>query len=184
MKMTLKNVRLSFPNLFTPGEKFNKYGASFLFEEGGEVHKALEKTMLDVAKDKWGAKGESTLKTIKSTLKCCLHSGGEKADYAGYEGNMFLASVADKAPKVKDLDGRTNLTEGTDRIYSGCYVNAVVDIWAQDNGWGKRINAKLLGVQFLRDGDSFEGGATLSDDDFEDLSVADKDDDFDFEDES
>ena len=32
-------------------------------------------------------------------------------------------------------------------------------LWAQNNGYGKRINAQLDGVQFVRDGEAFgEGG--------------------------
>ncbi|MWN55950.1 ssDNA-binding protein, partial [Escherichia coli] len=53
---------------------------------------------------------------------------------------------------------------------AGCYVNAVIDIWAQDNNFGKRINASLGGVQFLRDGDAFAGGGVASADDFDDIS--------------
>lgn len=28
-------------------------------------------------------------------------------------------------------------------VYSGCYVNARIELWAQDNANGKRVNAKL-----------------------------------------
>jgi hypothetical protein len=47
----------------------------------------------------------------------------------------------------------------------------VVEIWAQDNNYGKRINASLKGVQFVRDGDAFAGGGAASPDEFEDLSA-------------
>ena len=49
-------------------------------------------------------------------------------------------------------------------------VNATVNVWAQDNKYGKRVNAQLLGVQFYADGDSFGGGAVGSVDDFDDLA--------------
>jgi len=32
-------------------------------------------------------------------------------------------------------------------------------LWAQNNQYGKRINAQLDGVQFVRDGDPFGDGA-------------------------
>jgi hypothetical protein len=51
-------------------------------------------------------------------------------------------------------------------------VVAIVELWAQDNSWGKRINATLKGVQFYQDGEAFAGGVSASADDFEDLSVA------------
>ena len=56
------------------------------------------------------------------------------------------------------------------RPYSGCYVNVSLDIYAQDNTYGRRINCNLSGVQFYRDGDSFEGGTPASPEEFEDLS--------------
>ncbi len=55
--------------------------------------------------------------------------------------------------------------------YSGCYVNGIVDIWAQDNGFGRRLNATLKGVQFVKDGDAFSGGTAVSADAFDDLGV-------------
>lgn len=36
----------------------------------------------------------------------------------------------------------------------------MVEFWAQDNNYGKRVNATLLGVQFVRDGAAFAGGTT------------------------
>ena len=37
-------------------------------------------------------------------------------------------------------------------------MNAIVELWAQDNNYGKRINASLAGVQFAKDGEAFAGG--------------------------
>ncbi|MDQ9777799.1 DUF2815 family protein, partial [Acinetobacter baumannii] len=48
------------------------------------------------------------------------------------------------------------------------------ELWCQDNNYGKRINASLRGVQFLKDGEAFAGGGIASEDDFEDLSAADE----------
>jgi hypothetical protein len=56
--------------------------------------------------------------------------------------------------------------------YSGCYVNAVIELWAQDNKFGKRINASLMGVQFLRDGQRLSGGGVASADDFQAIPEA------------
>jgi hypothetical protein len=48
-----------------------------------------------------------------------------------------------------------------------------VEVWAQDNQHGKRINASLLGVQFVRDGEKLAGGSTATADDFEAIPGAD-----------
>jgi hypothetical protein len=74
-------------------------------------------------------------------------------------------------PTVINRD-RTPLTAADGVIYSGCHGNVQVEVWAQDNSYGKRINAQLLGVQFTRDGDSFGGGTQpAKPDDFADLSA-------------
>ena len=62
-------------------------------------------------------------------------------------------------------------------IYDGCYVTAIIGIWAQDNKFGKRINANLLGVQFKKDGDPLASGVEkVNDDDFDDDDFDDEDD--------
>lgn len=68
---------------------------------------------------------------------------------------------------------RLLLTVTAGRPYSGCYVNATITIFAYDNQ-GKGISASLGGVQFFRDGDAFAGGGVASEDDFDDLSVAEE----------
>ena len=41
-----------------------------------------------------------------------------------------------------------------------------VELWAQDNQYGKGVNATLRGVQFYRDGQAFTGGRPLGEDEF------------------
>ena len=52
-----------------------------------------------------------------------------------------------------------------------------VEFWAQDNKTGKGLRATLLGVQRVRDGDAFGGGAAPSADDIGEIAEgADADD--------
>ena len=76
---------------------------------------------------------------------------------------------------VLDRD-RTPLSEDDNRIYAGCHVNGVLELWAQDNQYGKRINANLLGVQFFKDGAPFADGVSVSADDF--VAFGDDEEDF------
>jgi hypothetical protein len=58
---------------------------------------------------------------------------------------------------------KSPLAEEDNRIYAGCYVNAIFSLWAQNNQYGKRINAQLDGVQFAKDGEPFaDGGVSVS----------------------
>jgi hypothetical protein len=124
-----------------------------------------------VAKEKWGAKAGDILTSIRANGKGALKDGNTKAEYQGFPGNKFVSMRSEVRPTVVDRD-RSPLTEADGRIYSGCYANVQVEIWAMDNQYGKRINAQILGVQFSRDGDSFGGGAPAADpDSFSDLSA-------------
>ena len=136
-----------------------------------EVAAAGEK----VAKEKWGAKADAILKQIKAKDFFVIHDGDSKAQYEGFEGNKYISMRSDKRPNVFNKD-MTQLVESDGVIYSGCYAHVMIEVWAQDNSYGKRINAQLTGVMFSRDGDSFGGGATpAKPDDFADLSAAEED---------
>lgn len=180
--ITLKNVRLAFPDLWVPtafqeGQQ-KKYGATFLIKKDDPQIKVINHTIRQIAKEKWKAKAENVLNSIKgSNQTFCFHDGDNKADLDGYAGHYYLTAKNASRPKVADVDG-TPLQQGDGKPYAGCFVYAKVQLWAQDNNWGKAMRASLLGVQFLRDGDSFGAGKTMSYDEFEDLSAefADSDD--------
>ncbi len=180
MKVKLQNVRLAFPALFEAktvnGEGAPAYGASFLIETTDKANlAAINKAIDAVATEKWGAKAAGHLALMRKTDKVALHDGDLKAQYAGFAGMMFVSSRSAARPLVLDKD-KTPLQAADGKPYGGCYVNATVELWAQDNKYGKRVNAQLLGVQFYADGDSFGGGAVGSADDFDDLAVgAEKD---------
>ncbi len=178
-QFALKNVRLSFPDIFTASEKFGNYGAQLIISNKADVAK-IEAEMLRVATEKWGAKGEAYLKSAKAANKVCLKDGDTKAEFDGYAGNMILSANNSQRPPVVNRD-RSPITEADGIVYSGCYVNAIVKIWAQDNSFGKRINASLDGIQFFKDGENFGGGGVASPDMFDDLSDG-ADDGFDDED--
>ena len=66
---------------------------------------------------------------------------------------------------------RSPLVAADGKPYSGCHVNVIIDVWAQDNQYGKKINAQLQGIQFLRDGEAFSGGGVAADQsDFEEIT--------------
>lgn len=175
MNVILKNVRLAFPKIFK-AEQFQGTGetafsASFLIDPQSQAIQVreIESAMAAVAKEKWGAKGDATLKLLKNSDKTCLHDGNDKVDTAGYENMLYIAARSKKKPVIRDRDAKTDLTAEDGRPYGGCYVNAVVQLWAQDTGFGKRINAKLEGLQFVKDGDAFSGSAPIDGSEFEAL---------------
>lgn len=172
MILTLKNVRLAFPDLFVPtafedGQE-KKYGATFLIPKGSAQEQEVRDAIEQIAADQWKAKAKTVLASIENNPNKFCFRDGDIQDYDGYAGHMSLTARNKKRPTVKDRDTST-LTADDERPYAGCYVNASVEIWAQDNQYGKGMRASLRGVQFVRDGDAFTAGTVARDDEFEDL---------------
>jgi hypothetical protein len=171
-KIKMHNVRLSFPSLFRKavfsGEE-TKFEATFLLNKETQADKIAEIEQAIEAMIRDNLKG-TKLKEDKICLK-----DGDEIDYAGYAGHMSIKASNNKRPMVFDRD-KTPLSEDDNRIYAGCYVNAIVELWAQNNQWGKRINANLLGVQFFKDGEPFSDGVVATADDFD--AFTDDEEDF------
>jgi len=173
MKLMVTNARLAFPNLWRPrpgtdGGKA-KYGALLIIDPANPAVAEIQKAFAAIAKEKWGAKADAILKGLKAQDRLALHDGSTKSQYQGFEGNLFVSANSDARPSVFDRQ-RTPLAESDGKPYSGCYVNASIELWPQDSAqFGKRINAQLRGVQFLRDGDAFAAGTPAFEDEFADL---------------
>jgi hypothetical protein len=170
-RLTVKDVRIAYAQgVFEarsakPGDKA-KFGAAFLFPKDHPAVKELSAAVIKAANGKWGAKASEILAMLKAGDRLPIHSGDAKATSAGYAGMLYLNAGNAIRPLVLDAN-RSPLTATDGRPYSGCFVNCIVEVWAQDNQHGKRINASLLGVQFVRDGERLAGGSVATADDFE-----------------
>ena len=206
IELKLKDVRLSFADIFDakafgddPDAK-PRFSANFLIPKDTPEGKALVEQIKTAMKTVIATKWPTDAPKLKGD-KLCLRDGEPKDEdsgqpeelYEGYAGHFFLsaASSEDKPPVIVDsrkgADGKFPvLTKASGRPYAGCYVNAVVRIWAQDNKWGKRVNASLEAIQFFRHGDAFSGAKPVdansvfddagADDDFAPDSPAGADD--------
>lgn len=179
-KVTLKNVRLSFPDLFVarpfkPGDE-PKFKATLLIPKDDPQIAVVEAAIKQAGIDKgWGAKTEAIINSIRGNPNKFCFQDGDTKDYDGYEGMMALSAGSKARPLIIDRD-KTQLVQADGRPYAGCYVNASIEIFGYTNS-GNGISAALTGVQFVRDGDSFGGGAPASPDDFDDLGVDNDGDD-------
>ncbi len=161
-KIHLKNVRLSFPSIFKRSVfdgKEGKFEATFLLDKSDKATKKTLDEAIKVAID------EAKIKVPAD--KRCLKDGDE-SEYGGYEGTWSVKAGSSKRPTLITRD-KTPIVEDDDVLYSGCYVNAIVDIWIQNNQYGKRVNANLYGIQFVKDGEPFGRGNEDVTDDFDDL---------------
>lgn len=162
--ITIKNARLSFPSLFQKAMfdgKEGKYEATFLFpktdkETYDAVMKAIEECKV-------------ANKNTKVAADKLFIIDGDNKEYDGYEGMWAVKAGNNKRPLIINRD-KSPLTEDDEVLYAGCYVNAKIEPWSQSNQFGKRINANLLGVQFVKDGEPFgDGGTKVTDEDFDEV---------------
>lgn len=173
MKVRIENVRLTFPQLFEPkqvnGQGDPKFSAAFLIPRDHKQLPDIQKAIIAAAEAKWGAKHLEVLKSLKAADRLPTHDGDGKGEYDGYAGNIFINASNKIRPLVigGGPDGRAPLAASDGKPYSGCYVNVILEFWAQDNQFGKRVNASLLGVQFIADGERLAGGGVAAADDFE-----------------
>ncbi len=179
MKVILKNVRLSFPHLFTPtsfqpGDE-PKYKATFLIAKDDPQIKVIEAAILEAAQAKFGAaKAAGIVKSIRGNPNKFCFQDGDTKDYDGYEGMMAISASNKARPTLLDR-AKNPLTAADGKPYAGCFVNGIVEFFAYNNT-GNGIAASLKGVQFVKDGDAFGGGAPAMPDDFDDLGVEEEED--------
>lgn len=159
-KIMLKNVRLSFPSLFKKADfqgKEGKFEATFL------LPKSDTKTydMINAAIDEALAEAKIKVASDKRFLK-----DGNDSEYDGYSDCWSIKAANSSRPLLINKD-KSMLAEEDEVLYSGCYVNAQIAVWVQSNSYGKRVNANLYGVQFIKDGERFGADHTSDLDDFD-----------------
>lgn len=141
------------------------FSATGILKPGHKSIPLVQKAMLAAAEAKWPGKGQQVLQALAAGGRICLRDGNSKPDTAGYPGNFFISARTPTHPLVIDQN-RQPLTAASGKPYSGSRVNMSLAIWAQDNQYGKRINAQLRGVQFVGDGTPLAGGGPASADEF------------------
>ena len=180
----LSNWRLSFPQLVEPKSSVQpspanpnpvkKYSADFLappdnagVQEFGKIYAAL-------AQEKWKEHAPAVMQMIQQDKRQrCFGNGSEKVNqktfkaYDGYEGMFYISANKDQMPQMIKADGSavdaTNTMEYqalARKLYGGCYVNAAVRPWLQDNKHGRGVRCELIAVQFFADGEPFGEAAT------------------------
>jgi len=194
MKLYLKNARLNFTaSLFEPktgpnGQGKAKFGVVSLIDgktraflgdmnpdsengraanlQWGDPKEAITAAVIAAAKAKWPANYQDVIKQLKAADRLPVHDGDAKADKPGYEGTLFINGSNEVRPQVTNSSTGAQLEAKDGVIYSGCRAYVTLDIWPQDNQYGKRVNASLLMVSFLGDDERISGGATATADDY------------------
>lgn len=124
----------------------------------------IDEAIRVMAEAKWKDKAAKILETCmkdrkKSAWQKVEYTNDEGTPYDGFADMFYLRARNEDAPLILDHMAEEVTRGKTGAPYGGCYVNAQVELFAQDNSFGKAIRCKLLGVQFIRDGDAFASGS-------------------------
>lgn len=170
MKVTTGLVRLSYAHLAEPAENpMNgklQYSASLIIPKDNaksvaQVENAVKKMMEDAETlAKWGG----STKGAKSPI----HDGDtERPEDANYANCYYINVKADPQhqPKLYDKD-RMEIVSPED-IYSGCYGQAVLSLYAYNFQGSKGLSFGISAFRKIKDGPSL-GGVSVTDKDFDD----------------
>lgn len=183
-RVYLKNVRLSYPHLHER-QKANedaapKFSAAFLIDPNtktGKANLAQIKAAVQAAREQAGIPDKVKIKSDR----LCYFKGDDNTDdegniKAGYEGMMCIkASNKDPVRLLTRKKGEVEADKSP--FYGGCYVEAMLGLYATKKGGSWGIFASLDGVRFWDDGEPF-GKEAISDDEWDDDDDDDDDDGF------
>jgi hypothetical protein len=181
-RIEVKKVRLAFPVLHSPqqfqGQGPVAYSCDLILdpEKDADAVKAIDAAILAAAGELWNEKAKAIVTKLTKEGKVCFKREAKTNKtgdaYAGFEGMYHITcrngggdNRAPTKPTLVDRDG-TELLPSSGKPYGGCYVLAKLEIWAQDNSFGQRVNCSLRGIQFLKDGASFSGTSSASANEF------------------
>jgi hypothetical protein len=175
----LSNVRLSFPHIAEPQRKTQddgtekaSYNCEFILTPNNPGWAAFHQAVAKAALEKWGANAQNVIAHCGTDRKKrCYGAGEEKVNgktfqpYDGYAGMYYITAGSTRQPQIIGPDGNKideNNTMAVQqmarKLYGGCYVNAAVKPWLQENKHGRGIRCDLVAVQFYADGEAFGEG--------------------------
>lgn len=169
-------ARVSFPNIVDPQSKVNEkgettvsYNCDLIFPSHDPKFQEFLQVYARMAQEKWGDNANAAMQRIQADRRTrCYGQGEEKVNSKtfqvldGYVGNVYIAARNSRQPQVMDAMGKPVDPSNTmafraiaSKIYGGCYVNAVITPWLQQNDNGIGIRCELTAIQFNRDGEAF-----------------------------
>jgi hypothetical protein len=165
----ITNCRFSYLYVFKPyeGEDGSKsYCSHLIIPTNHPQLGALQAMIRKVAVDTWKDKAEEVLQQLKAQDRLAVHRGDvSKPGQDAYKGQLYISSSSKVRPRiVATVDGINQEIDEEHAMapYSGCRGNAIIGIWAQNNKFGKRINAQLMGVQFVAHDQRLSGAGRVA----------------------
>lgn len=184
-RIQLKNVRLSYANIWHPVAPVNeptaepKYSVALLIDKRDKKNVGmLKKGIADAMED-----GRAKIANVNPRkLDKGIRDGDEKfvgvdedSILDGYEGHWYINAKAGENYPPQIVDNRRRPITDESRVYSGCYANVFVELYTYNNQGNAGVGYGLLGIQKTADGDPL--GSTFSSDLFDEFEADYEDED-------
>lgn len=165
-KIMLKNVRLSYANLFEPRENKSgelRYSTALMIPKGHPQVEELRAAIDKEGEAKFGAKWAGMVKKNGLPLKDA-DEDGTADDKPEYEGVFYINTSSKRKPQVVDRQVQPILDDS--EIWSGCWCNVSIAVYAFEVPENKGVTFGLNNVQLVKQGERL-GGAPNADEEFE-----------------
>jgi hypothetical protein len=174
----LSNVRVGFADIAVPKPKTkmkdgqqiteNVWSATFLMEPSHSGFVKFWEQYAKIAAEKWKQNAQAVMNMIQNDKKSRCYGDGNTSvnmtslkPYAGFPNNYYITASKTSKPQIMDAEGLPvsplndiAWSDAARRIYRGCYVNAAIKPWLQDNVHGKGVRCELAAIQFSCDGEA------------------------------
>lgn len=158
-------VRFSYPHLAKAykgdGDGEAKFGIVGLMPKAthAAAHKLLMERIDELLK-------ENKVKALPADKK--FVRDGDEAAKDGYEDMWFVSARETRRPPLRDRQNQPVEPEDAAEVFQpGFWGDILIRPWYQNNNYGKRVNAGLSSVQFVKKDEVF-GEGRISDEDLDD----------------
>lgn len=174
--------RLSYPNLFTPhavnDQAEPKYSATLLIPKNDTATIQRVQAAIQAAVDDAVQRGVFKQAIDPAATKYPPLRDGDLPNDNGeargpeFAGHWFIAAKAStkRKPFVVDQSLQPIMQEAD--IYAGCYVNIALQFFGYKNSGNQGVSARLVGVQFAKDGAPLGGEPLAAEDVFTAITPA------------
>lgn len=167
MSVKLHNVRIAYTRLFEPklnqSKTAEEYSACLILDPDEPTTQNLIDEVRAVAEEKWGPKASALLD--KGKLRSPIHDGDEdREDDPAFEGRLYCNAKSRRQPGIVDRKVQPIIDQ--DEIWSGCYCNVTVSVYAYDKPENKGVGIGLNNLQLIATGERLSG-APSAEEEFE-----------------
>lgn len=130
-----------------------KYSMVSILPKG--THEEAKNLILEVIKQLLADNKDAKVAKDKRFIR-----DGDDAERDEYENSFTVSASELRKPKCRDRNGELvdDLESIREMFKSGYWFNVLIRPWFQDNDYGKRVNAGLVGVQFVKKDKTFGDG--------------------------